>query len=93
MKLFDKQMHSCDVDVKLTDVKEVRTDCEHRNEFEIVCIDVYRSDRIACMLDYEKSPSLFMMVDEEAKEYYTDLSALLEKVEAAIGKYGDTVNA
>ena len=41
MKLFDKQMRSFDVDVKLTDVKEVKTDCEHR------IVSTFRTDYYA----------------------------------------------
>jgi thioredoxin reductase (NADPH) len=64
---------------------------EHEDDFDIVRIDTYKSDRIACMLDYDKSPSLFVMVDGQAKEYYTDLSALANKVDDAIAKYGSAV--
>lgn len=43
------------------------------------------------MLDYETCPSLFAMVDGQAKEYHTDLSALDEKVRAALEKYAAPV--
>ncbi len=62
---------------------------EHEEKFEIVRIDVYKSDKIACMLDYETSPSLFVMVDGQAKEYYTDLSALSDKVGDAVSRYAE----
>lgn len=60
---------------------------EHEKAFEIVRIDIYKSDKMACMLDYETSPSLFVMVDGQAKEYHTDLSALGEKVADVVEKY------
>ncbi|MEX2444240.1 MAG: FAD-dependent oxidoreductase [Alkalispirochaeta sp.] len=60
---------------------------EHEEKFQIVRIDVYKSDKMACMLDYEVSPSLFVMVDGQAKEYFTDLSALSDKVAAAVDRY------
>ena len=65
---------------------------EHENKFEIVRVDTYKSDRIACMLDYDTSPSLFVMLDGEPKEYYTDLSALGDKVADAVAKYAAPVS-
>ena len=71
----------------LSRLEALHNDCEDR--FDIVRIDTYKSDRIACMLDYDTSPSLFVMVDGQAKEYHTDLSALDDKVRAAVEKYAD----
>ena len=73
----------------LSRLEALHNDCEDR--FDIVRIDTYKSDRIACMLDYDTSPSLFVMVDGQAKEYHTDLSALDEKVRAAVEKYAAPV--
>ena len=64
---------------------------QHENKFDIVRVDTYKSDRIACMLDYDTSPSLFVMLDGEPKEYYTDLSALGDKVADAVAKHAAPV--
>lgn len=55
--------------------------------FQIRRVDVYKSDRIACRLQYTKSPSIIIMKDGKVLENITDLSGLEEKLAAVVKKY------
>ena len=52
---------------------------EHKDKVQLRRIDVYKSDRIACRLDYTKTPSLIFMKDGEVLENVTELSGLEKK--------------
>ena len=55
--------------------------------FQIRRVDVYKSDRIACRLQYTKSPSIIIMKDGKVLENITDLSGLEEKLAAVVKKH------
>jgi len=55
--------------------------------FQIRRVDVYKSDLIACRLQYTKSPSIIIMKDGKVLENITDLSGLEEKLAAVVKKY------
>ena len=50
-------------------------------------IDVYKSDRIACRLDYSKTPSLIFMKEGKVVENVTDLSAIEGKIAEMVAKH------
>lgn len=51
-----------------------------KDKIQLRRIDVYKSDRIACRLSYEKTPSLIFMKDGIVLEHLTDLSAIEGKI-------------
>jgi thioredoxin reductase (NADPH) len=53
---------------------------QHKDKIGLRRIDVYKSDRIACRLDYSKTPSLIFMKDGKVIENVTDLSAIESKI-------------
>lgn len=57
------------------------------NAFQLRRIDVYKSDRIACRLQYTKTPSIIIMKDGKVLENIADLSGLEEKMAEIIKKY------
>lgn len=61
---------------------------EHRDQVQLRRIDVYKSDRIACRLDYTKTPALIFMKDGEVLENVTELSGLESKVADMVAKHG-----
>jgi len=60
---------------------------EHKDKVQLRRIDVYKSDRIACRLDYTKTPSLIFMKDGKVLENVTDLSNLEKTIADMITKY------
>ncbi|AEJ19122.1 NAD(P)/FAD-dependent oxidoreductase [Gracilinema caldarium] len=60
---------------------------EHKDKIQLRRIDVYKSDRIACRLDYTKTPSLIFMKDGKVLENVTDLSNLEQMISQMIAKY------
>jgi thioredoxin reductase (NADPH) len=57
---------------------------EHKDKVQLRRIDVYKSDRIACRLDYTKTPSLIFMKDGIVLDNVTDLSNIEGKVAAMV---------
>lgn len=60
---------------------------EHKDKVQLRRIDVYKSDRIACRLDYTKTPSLIFMKEGKVLENITDLSNLEKTIEEMIAKH------
>uniref|UniRef100_A0A7C3EET2 FAD-dependent oxidoreductase n=1 Tax=Gracilinema caldarium TaxID=215591 RepID=A0A7C3EET2_9SPIR len=60
---------------------------EYKDKVQLRRIDVYKSDRIACRLDYTKTPSLIFMKDGQVLENVTDLSNLEKTIADMIKKY------
>jgi thioredoxin reductase (NADPH) len=60
---------------------------EHDGAVQLRRIDVYKSDRIACRLDYTKSPSLIFMKDGEILENLTDLTKMSEKIQEMVKRF------
>lgn len=61
---------------------------QHKGKISLRRIDIYKSDRIACRLDYSKTPSLIFMKDGKFIENVTDLSAIENKIADMATKYG-----
>jgi thioredoxin reductase (NADPH) len=61
---------------------------EHKDKIQLRRIDVYKSDRIACRLDYTKTPSLIFMKDGVVLDNVTDLSNIEGKVAAMVAANG-----
>ena len=60
---------------------------EYKEKVQLRRIDVYKSDRIACRLDYTKTPSLIFMKEGQVLENITDLSNLEKTIAEMIKKY------
>jgi thioredoxin reductase (NADPH) len=60
---------------------------EYKDKVQLRRIDVYKSDRIACRLDYTKTPSLIFMKEGQVLENITDLSNLEKTIAEMIKKY------
>jgi thioredoxin reductase (NADPH) len=60
---------------------------EHKDKVQLRRIDVYKSDRIACRLDYTKTPSLIFMKEGKVLENITDLSNLEKTIAEMIAKH------
>lgn len=60
---------------------------EHKDKVQLRRIDVYKSDRIACRLDYTKTPSLIFMKEGKVLENVTDLSNLEKTIAEMIAKH------
>ena len=60
---------------------------QHKDKIGLRRIDIYKSDRIACRLDYSKTPSLIFMKDGKVIENVTDLSAIENKIVEMVAKY------
>ncbi len=60
----------------------------HKGKLGLRRIDIYKSDRIACRLDYSKTPSLIFMQDGKVIENVTDLSAIENKIAEMVAKHG-----
>ena len=59
----------------------------HKDKVSLRRIDTYKSDRIACRLDYSKTPSLIFMKDGKVIENVTDLSAVENKIVDMVVKH------
>lgn len=60
---------------------------EHKDKVQLRRIDIYKSDRIACRLDYSKTPSLIFMKEGKVLENITDLSNLEKTIAEMIAKH------
>ncbi len=60
---------------------------EHKDKVQLRRIDVYKSDRIACRLDYTKTPSLIFMKDGNVLANVTDLSNLEKTITDMIAQH------
>ncbi|WP_304224294.1 NAD(P)/FAD-dependent oxidoreductase [Gracilinema caldarium] len=60
---------------------------EYKDQVQLRRIDVYKSDRIACRLDYTKTPSIIFMKDGKILENITDLSNLEKTIAQMITKF------
>ena len=68
----------------------VRIEGEQKNyegKVQLRRIDIYKSDRIACRLEYSKSPSLIFMKDGKILEQFEDLTKVNEIIKKAVEKY------
>ena len=68
----------------------VRIEQEQKNyegKVQLRRIDIYKSDRIACRLEYSKSPSLIFMKDGKILEQFEDLTKVNEILKKAVEKY------
>ncbi|MFO7611572.1 MAG: FAD-dependent oxidoreductase [Clostridia bacterium] len=63
---------------------------EYKGKVLLRRIDVYKSDRIACRLSYEKTPSIVFLKKGEAVENITDLSAVEKTIRETIEKHLST---
>lgn len=60
---------------------------EYKDKVQLRRIDVYKSDRIACRLDYTKTPALIFMKNGQVLENVTDMSNLEKTIADMIKKY------
>ena len=60
---------------------------QHKGKIGLRRIDIYKSDRIACRLDYSKTPSLIFMKDGKVIENVIDLSAIENKIADMVAKH------
>ncbi len=59
----------------------------NKDKFRLRRVDIYKSDRIACRLDYSASPALVVVKNGNVLEDITDLSTLNETIDEIIKKY------
>jgi len=60
---------------------------EHGEKVGLRRIDVYKSDRIACRLEYSKTPSLIFMKNGQVVENVTDLSGIEKKIKEMVAAH------
>lgn len=60
---------------------------EHKDKIQLRRIDVYKSDRIACRLNYTKTPSLLFLKDGVVIDNLTDLSGIEAKVSSMVASH------
>jgi len=60
---------------------------ENKDKIQLRRIDVYKSDRIACRLEYTKTPSLIFMKDGKILEHVDDLTHIEKTVVDRIAAY------
>jgi len=61
----------------------------YEGKIQLRRIDIYKSDRIACRLEYTKAPSLIFMKEGKVLEKHEDLSKVNEIIKMAVEKYAD----
>lgn len=61
----------------------------YKEKVQLRRIDVYKSDRIACRLDYTKSPSIIFMKNGEVIEKFENLSKVDAVIKDMVSKHAD----
>jgi thioredoxin reductase (NADPH) len=60
---------------------------EYEDKVQLRRIDIYKSDRIACRLEYTRSPSLIFLKDGKILKKFEDLTRVTEIIKEMVEKY------
>jgi thioredoxin-like negative regulator of GroEL len=60
---------------------------EYEDKVQLRRIDIYKSDRIACRLEYTRSPSLILLKDGKILKKFEDLTKITEIIKEMVEKY------
>lgn len=61
----------------------------YKEKVQLRRIDIYKSDRIACRLEYTRSPSLIFLKDGEVIEKFEDLTKVDKIIKDMVAKHAD----